>query len=80
LLCLREFLADGLPAALVSETRPGALLEPAAKEILLRLLEYTSRVVVVGPDGKRHLMFGSYVAEAAPVIEAETAPPLRLAA
>jgi hypothetical protein len=80
LLCLREFLDDGLPAALVSETRPGALLEPAAKEILLRLLENTSRVVVVGPDGKRHLMVGSYATEAAPAIEAETPPPLRLAA
>lgn len=60
LLCLREILADGYPAALVMEARPGALLEPLAEAILLRLLQGARRVVVIAPDGSRHLMHGSY--------------------
>lgn len=68
---------DGSPAALVSEVRPGALLEPAAQDILLELLENTRHVVVVAPDGSRHLMFGSYEPQAAPKREMA---PLRLVA
>jgi len=64
---------------LVSETRPGALLEPLAKEILLHLLQNTSHVVVVAPDGRRHLMLGSYKPDATPKPETE-ASPLRIAA
>lgn len=60
LLCLRELLDDRLPAALVVETRRGALLEPQAESILLHLLSKTALVVVVGPDGKRRLMCGQY--------------------
>ena len=77
LLCLRELMDDGSPAALVSEIRPGALLEPIAQEILLHLLENTRRVVVVAPDGSRHLMIGSYEPQAAPKREMA---PLRLVA
>jgi hypothetical protein len=68
---------DGSPAALVSEVQPGALLEPVAQEILLHLLENTRRVVVLAPDGSRHLMFGSYEPQAAPKREMA---PLRLVA
>lgn len=77
LLCLRELMDDGSPAALVAEVRPGALLEPVAEEILLKLLQNTRRVVVVAPDGSRHLMFGSFEPEPAPKREPA---PLRLVA
>ena len=70
LLCLRETLADGLSGALVMETRPGALVEPLAKEILLQLLENTRRVVVAAPDGKRYLMYGAFETAAAPAAAA----------
>jgi hypothetical protein len=61
LLCLREILADGQPAALVQETRSGALLEPPAKDILLALMHSCVHVVVVCPDGKRRRMHGSWM-------------------
>ena len=77
-LCLRETLADGSTGALVTETRPGALLEPQGEAILLALLRNTRRVVVAGPDGKRYLMHGAD--EPLPSAKIETAPPVSVAA
>ena len=65
LLCLREILPDGKPGALVQETRPGALLEPEAKDILLALMHSCAVVVVVGPDGRRRLMHGCWTPDVA---------------
>ena len=57
------------------ETRPGALLEPQGEAILLALLANTRRVVVLAPDGKRHLMYGAGEPCAAPQAEAPQAIP-----
>lgn len=75
---MRETLADGSTGALVTETRPGALLEPQGEAILLALLRNTRRVVVAGPDGKRYLMHGA--GEPLPPTKIETAPPVSIAA
>jgi len=71
---LRETLADGFPAALVMEARPGAFLEPQAEAILLALLQNTLRVLAVGPDGKRHLMYGASQGEEAAKSDATSLP------
>ncbi len=55
-MCLREEIDDGLPAALVYETRPGALREPVANTIVEELRSTTAVVVVVDhQQRRRHL-------------------------
>jgi hypothetical protein len=65
LLCLHEILPDGKPGSLVLEIRPGALLAPQAKDILLALMRISAVVVVIGPDGRARSMQGCWDPEAA---------------
>ena len=63
MLCLREALAEDMPAALVYELREGALAEPAAATVLAELVESNALVVVVDAQEHRHVMPGNALPE-----------------
>ena len=71
-MCLREEIDDGLPAALVYETRFGALKEPLAEAILDELRNTTEVVVVVDRQQRRRRLSGRRSIHAA---EATVSPP-----
>ncbi|NQT41047.1 MAG: hypothetical protein HQ581_26380 [Planctomycetes bacterium] len=63
LLCLRETLADGIPAALVYEMRTGVLQTPEAVEILAELQRTTAVVVIIDAGQHRRQLTGTWQAE-----------------
>jgi hypothetical protein len=59
LVCLRETLSDGLVAAAVFETAPGALQSETGRQILAELQRTTSVVAMVDADQQRRCLPGS---------------------
>ncbi len=60
LLCLREWIDEQVPAAIVYELRDGAIGSPAAVEILAELCRTTVSVTVIGRDGSRQRLVGTW--------------------
>ena len=58
LMCLREEIAPGLPAAAVYEILPGALQGPAAAEIIAALKRTTVAVAVVDSQERCECLLG----------------------
>ncbi len=63
LLCLREMLADGVPAALVYEMRTGVLQTPEAVKILAELQRTTAVIVIIDAGQHRRRLTGTWQAE-----------------
>lgn len=64
LLCLREEIEAGLPAAAVYEIRPGALQEPAAVEIIAALKRTTVVIALVDGQRRRRCLLGERLVHA----------------
>lgn len=58
LMCLREELDDGLPAAAVYEIRPGALQAPPAPAIMEELQRTTVVIAVIDKQNRRRRVSG----------------------
>jgi hypothetical protein len=60
LMCLRELLELTTPAAAVYEIRPQALRRPEAARLLAVLQQTTAAVAIIGFQGQRHRLPGSW--------------------
>ena len=60
LLCLREWVDEQIPAAVVYELRHGAINNPEAVEILAELCRTTVSVTLIALDGSRRRLVGAW--------------------
>ncbi|MBN2291571.1 MAG: hypothetical protein JXM70_04045 [Pirellulales bacterium] len=60
LLCLREWIDEQVPAAIVYELRDGVIGSPEAVEILSELCRTTVSVTVIGRDDSRQRLVGAW--------------------
>lgn len=60
LLCLREWIDNKFPAAIVYELRDGVIASPEAIEILAELCRTTVSVTIIGRDGSRSRLVGAW--------------------
>jgi len=60
LLCLREWIDEKVPAAIVYELRDAAIDSPEAIEILAELCRTTVSVTLIGCDGSRRRLVGTW--------------------
>ncbi|MEA1950966.1 MAG: hypothetical protein U9N87_06245 [Planctomycetota bacterium] len=63
LLCLREWIDEKVPAAIVYELRHGVIASPEAIQILAELCRTTVSVTIIGLDGTRRRLVGSWKPE-----------------
>ena len=63
LLCLREWIDEKVPAAVVYELRYGVISSPEAVEILAELCRTTVSVTIIGLDGTRRRLVGTWKPE-----------------
>ncbi len=63
MLCLREWVDEKVPAAIVYELRHGAIASPQAIDILAQLCRTTVSVTVIGLDGPRRRLVGAWKPE-----------------